>query len=397
MIKESETMEKIIILNYHMACGGTEKAMLGFINSLDYSKYKVVLYLMYREGPLLEKIPQQVEIKTIDFDNEKARFFASVKVKNKGIKVYAWKIYRKLLRAFKGDGKALSGMYDKVVKSHVISEDSCDYLCDFSGYGHFQSVFGATKINARKKTMWIHDERMDWLERVEKYLPCYDAFFCVSKAVKVAFDKKYPMYKDKSYVMYNYIDVEGIRKSAEIESEARMMTGDNKLLTVGRIVDQKGYDIAIQIAEILRKRNVDFKWYFVGDGLKFNKMKEMIQAKQLQDRIILLGAKDNPYPYFAKCDIYVQPSRHEGYGLVLAEAKILGKVSVSSDLNSFREQIESGKNGYICELNPRNFADTIEMLINNKEKCREIEERLKKTEMDFSKEINVFYDVIEKK
>ena len=104
-----------------------------------------------------------------------------------------------------------------------------------------------------------------------------------------------------------------------------MSNGKNKILTVGRLSDKKGQDLAIQAAELLKNANVDFVWYFVGDGETKNLLSKMILELHLENNVVLLGGRSNPYPYFENCDIYVQPSRSEGFGISLAEAKLFGK------------------------------------------------------------------------
>ena len=77
----------------------------------------------------------------------------------------------------------------------------------------------------------------------------------------------------------------------------------------------------------------------------------------LQKNVILLGAKVNPYPFIKMCDIYVQPSVHEGYGLSLQEARILCKPIVAPDIPAFKELIDSGVNGTLAELYSPSFFE----------------------------------------
>ena len=62
----------------------------------------------------------------------------------------------------------------------------------------------------------------------------------------------------------------------------------------------------------------------------------------LQDIFLLLGSKSNPYKYMRICDIYVQPSIWEGFGITVSEAKILCKPILVNNIPEFKQQIDEG-------------------------------------------------------
>ena len=83
----------------------------------------------------------------------------------------------------------------------------------------------------------------------------------------------------------------------------------------------------------------------------------------LQKDFLLLGAVENPYPYYVQTDIYVHATRFEGKSIAIQEAQILGCPVIASDCNGNREQIENGIDGILCSLTPEAIADSIKELI----------------------------------
>lgn len=164
---------------------------------------------------------------------------------------------------------------------------------------------------------------MPWIVNVSRYFKYYDTIFGVSKAIINSFNSLYPAEQIKSKIIYNVIDTrEIIRKSKEFLPQ-EFSNEVFKIVTVGRLTEQKGYDIAIDAANELKKKKIPFIWYVIGDGRDKNKLHHLVENKNLHSKFILLGRKNNPYPYIKNCDLYVQPSRHEGYGLAVLEARTL--------------------------------------------------------------------------
>lgn len=387
-------MKKIAILNYHMACGGTEKAMIALLNSLDYNQIQVTLYLLFKEGPLLNDIPKQVDVQEIRFKKDKYRNYVSEIRGLKTIQTSYLKLERKIFKILNKVNYEDGTIFEAVLKQVIVPDVEFDLVCDFSGYGFFPTIVAAKLFRAKQRCTWIHDEKCFWLKRVEKSLDNFDRIFCVSISVKQNFLKMYPQYQSKTEVFYNLIDAQEIKNKATNFVVSDIMNEQNVLLTVGRLVEQKGYDIAIKTALLLKEKNILFKWYFIGDGDKKEEMEELIRKFKLQNEVILLGRKDNPYPYMKKCTLYVQPSRNEGYPVVIVEARALGCVIVASDIPSIGEQIIDGVNGYLVQLDEKAFANKIEELLRDEEKREKVKKELQNEKIDYSDNIKKLYNLL---
>ena len=142
------------------------------------------------------------------------------------------------------------------------------------------------------------------------------------------------------------------------------------ILSVGRLTEQKGFDISIEAAKILKKENVNFKWVVLGDGELREELEKQIND-DIKDNFLLIGKRNNPYPYFEHCDFVVQSSRYEGKSIVLDEAKIFSKPIICANYNTAKDQITHGENGIIVPLeDPIALAKTI-IDLNNDVKLKE--------------------------
>ncbi|MCW5198038.1 glycosyltransferase [Clostridium perfringens] len=108
---------------------------------------------------------------------------------------------------------------------------------------------------------------------------------------------------------------------------------------------------------------------------------------------MLLGSKSNPYPYIKSCDIYVQPSIWEGFGITVSEAKILNKPIVVSDIPEFIEQIENNKTGLVySDIN--DMINKIKKLILSNELRKGFSNNLKNEDMNNNYELEKFEKIL---
>lgn len=367
-------IKKVLFMAKAFGGGGAEVAMLELINRMPEEEYDITLALLDNDLEYYNRLKRKINIIQIKFTN---------KVAEQLVSMYALpaKILKKL------GVNSVIPYYDMLFNAVAnIFSDEYDLALDFYGYGYFLTGYMAEKIKAKKKATWLHDEDLVWFKNVKRYAGKFDKIFAVSEAVKSSFSKNFPELEEKTEVFYNTIDIDLIIEKSLYPCSERL-TGDFIILTVGRLHSQKGYDIAIKTAKILKESGVSFKWYAIGAGKEKDKLDRLIEKCGVKDCFILLGRRDNPYTYMRQCDIYVQPSRHEGYVITLVEARALNLPIIASDIPSSREQIEDGKNGYIVALNEYAFASKIKDLYHNKELRNRVSEYLKINKPDFSEEL----------
>lgn len=367
-------MKELLIMAKSLGGGGSEVALIELINALPEELYNITLVLLDSDNEYAYRLKKKVDIVQLTF---KSTFTKSL------VSMYAFpaKVLKKLSVNY------YIPYYDLIANSVTnVFEKTYDIAIDFYGYGSFVTAFLATKIQAKKKATWLHDEKLYWIKSVKEYLDKYDKVYGVSQAVVDAFCREYPQYKDKAAVFYNVIDIEEIKRKAKQDAVIPFKDVFN-IVTVGRLTEQKGYDIAINTASILKKKKIDFAWYAIGSGRDEEKLKKLVEKYHLEGQFVFLGRKDNPYPYMKHCDLYVQPSRHEGYGLTIVEARVLGLPIVVSNIRPLAEQIQDGINGYITELSAEALADKIEYLYHNPPQRKKTVAYLKEHPIDFSSEL----------
>ena len=181
---------------------------------------------------------------------------------------------------------------------------------------------------------------------------------------------------------------------------ANLETGFNdgfdgiKILTIGRLAHQKGYDLALDACERLIKKGLKFKWYVLGKGPLRKDMEKEIINRGLDKHFVLLGVKANPYPYIRGADIYVQTSKYEGFGLAIAEARMLNVPVVTTKFDAVYNQMVDGKNGLVVDMNGDSVYRGIMNYITNPSLKDSVINYLKTEKKGNVEEINKFYELI---
>lgn len=382
--------KKIAIVFYIMAVGGAEKALIEFLRRFDTERYDVTLFTLNENGEYLNEISKDIRIEYIECTDTKSILLEDIKHLRirRVIKGIALRI---LIRLCRSDYEKfafpmmtmpkLPGEYDCVIAYKHNCEDTATML---------------TRISAKKRCSWVHNApvKNKNIKSLYRHLNNVSLLFCVSKEVKKEIDNLYPYLADKTIVFYNQIDSQAIINKAQ--ETLPIVFRDVSIMTVGRLHELKGQQMIPATARMLVDAGYDIHWYLVGDGPLREEVEREIEKYGVSDRVILLGTQTNPYPYIKNCDIYVQPSFSEGWGLTVQEARILHKPIVTTPVPVFSEQIVSGENGLIVdEMTPKALFDGIKTLIDHTEMREKFVENLEKEDHDNSKEMQKLYDFIE--
>ena len=345
---------KVLFLIDSLTYGGAEKSLVSLLSLLDYSKIEVDLMMVYRGGIFEDFIPEQVHI--VDFPNPKGVLCEICLVR--------FRFMRRLFPNRHGAEirwQAMSSAYRELEKSYDVA---------IAYQQGFPTYYLSEKVKAIKKFAWVNTD----LEKAG-YLPAFNHPYYnkMDKVVPVS-DRLCEILKVSNYVnrsklftVFDILNVNLIKKMSHEKVQAKTDSKEVTVVTVGRMVPPKGYDLAVEAAKILKSKNFSFKWFFVGDGGMRSEIERMISEYGLEIFIVLVGMTPNPYPYMAMADIYVQTSKFEGFGLTLNEARILNKPVISTNFPVVYNQIKDGENGLICEMTAESIASKIMLLASNEQ------------------------------
>ena len=240
-------------------------------------------------------------------------------------------------------------------------------------------------IKSDQYLMFYHHGAMRHMYHDEiAYKKCKN-IVAVSENLAAALREFNPKYKDKVVAIHNFTDVDGIREKAMKPSEEKFDSTKFHIVSVGRVSQEKGMDIAVRAcAELVKNGYTDICWWIIGDGPAMCEVKETVAQLHMEKYVIMAGMQTNPYPYIRQADLYVQPSRFEAFGLTIIEAMILGKPVIATNSMGACEIIDDGKNGLLCEADAKQMEERIEFLIQNPEKLKELRRAVQ--QIDFTEE-----------
>lgn len=388
-------MKKIAIVTRRMIAGGIEKALISMLEMIPKDKFDITLFVMSRGGEFEKYIPKNIKVKCL-YGEEKSTKDKIVNNFKKGniLQVIRIPIYTTL--AIKS--KRVYKQEEYLAKIIPKQKEKFDLAIAYHTPASFPVVYVSKYLNARKKIAWIHSDVEVYKNELERYISYYNTFdkiYCVSKYGKVKFDNQYPHLKNKTDIFYNIINKDEIIRLSDEKSGFNDNFNGIRILTVARLTKEKGCDIVPEILDSLIKEGLDIKWYLVGDGEERDYLNKRIVEMGLENKLVLLGVKNNPYPYFKNCDIYVQPSRHEGYCITLAEAKLFNKPIITTDFVGAIEQIEDNNTGLIVKFNIDELKDSIKKLIKDNRLREKLIFNLSNLESKNNKGLESLYNLIE--
>ena len=383
---ENTYMKDIHFIHANMYMGGGEKALLCLLKNFDTAKYDVSLSLSFEGGELLDDVPEAVSVEVHPW-TELARDCAALPFGKRMRYIY----YAMRLKAAGSSDKTvwLARIYD--LCHHAAADAVLAYAL-----APISTVILGALSTAKYKAVWVHcllDGDEEYYCPAAPFLREYQTVFCVSEAVRASFCRVFPAYADKAVVMYNLIAPEEIRALAD-EKVLPREPDTFTLCTVTRLSNKKGTEMIPGIVRRLTDDGYRVKWYLVGDGDKRETVEQLAQEYGVTDRLILCGTKKNPYPYMNCCDVYVQPTGAEGFGLSVQEARILCKPIVATDIPAMREQLENGENALLVDWTAGAYAEGIEKLLDSPELRARFCERLKGAVYDNRRELEKLYGFI---
>lgn len=341
-------MKKILFLINSLDGGGAERVLVELVNNMDCTKYEVVVQTIQQGGKFEKLLRSGVCRKSI------ART-GSLRI-NKIISYFVQFILppQMVYRIFVKDNydveiAFLEGFPVKVLaKSNQRNVRKYTWVhIDLYNYYKHQKMFKTIKRNA---------------EAYEKF----DKIFCVSSDVKSAFVKRFGIC-DNVYVQYNVVNDRAIKKMAnEIPEDLHKRGMDEiKLVSVGRLNPQKGFDRLIRSVADLIRDGYSLYLEIIGEGPLKGELQNLIEELQLTSRIKLLGFRQNPYPYMKDSDLFVCSSLAEGFSTVATEATILGVPIISTRVAGMNDLLGDSEYGLIVENDEGSLKNGIKKVLDD--------------------------------
>lgn len=331
---------KVLFFIESLAGGGAEKVLHTIVKHIDKSKFDITVATVAAGGVYEKPISKSVRYEPI------------IKTRNR----FLYKLLYHLIYFY---------LPLRVVYALFLPKGNDIEVAFCEGF--------ATKLLAhssnKNRIAWVHTDMLlnPWTQNIvypsvkkerDTYLK-YSKVVCVSDTVKKSVETKFGV---EAATIYNPIDnAEIIRKSKEEVPlpEKRKL----RMVTLGRLVEQKGYDRLLKVAKRLIDEKCDFELWILGEGPEKEKLTQDIERNKLNNHIRMYGFIPNPYPYIAASDIFVCSSRCEGFSTAATEAVILGLPVVTTLCSGMRELLGDNQYGIIVENEEMTLFEPLKKII----------------------------------
>lgn len=396
-------MKKILFIMPSLFIGGAERSLLGLLNMIDYSAYDVTLFLYRHEGEFLQYIPSKVNM--IPPIEEYATFDVPIKnlLFSKKWRFGIARIWSKIvMKTHCIKTQEQPGVW---MAMQYISKSLLPLLPDIPGkYDVAISFLGIPdvliqKTTAKKKIAWNHTDytilNPDKNRDRELYSKI-DHIVSVSTPCTAQFLKVYPELSNKAVTIENLLSIDFLEQQAS-EQVMDMARKDYEfiLLSIGRYSDAKNFDNIPEICKKIRENGKDVIWYIVGYGSDESLIRQKIHESGMEEFVMLLGKKSNPYPYIKNCDVYVQPSRYEGKAVTVREAQALHKPVVITSFATSASQLIDGYDGIIVPMDNEGCAKGIVQLLDDKKLMKRLSDNTRQVDYSNKNELDKLYQIIE--
>ena len=353
-------MKKVLFLINTLKAGGAEKVLVDTVNNLDPDMYQITVQTLLDMGENKKYLSPHIRYKTI------------VRAKNMFVRRVMTNLLLKVLGA------------DLVYRLFV--KEDYDYEIAFIEGQPTKIISKSTNVKG-KRYAWVHIDLNAFPksfyaygtpEREEAAYRCFDKVICVSEAVKTEFLKKYPIDASRVDVLYNIIDDRAISEAAK-ESAELPCVQKPLLISVGRLVHQKGYDRLLRIHQRLIQEGLLHSLVLIGDGDQREALTSFVQQNGLSDTVMFLGYQSNPHKFVSKADLFVCSSYAEGYSTVVSESVLCNTPVLSTNVAGSHEPADYPRCSIIVENAEEELYEAIKVLLLNPEKLnmlrRDLEDR----------------------
>lgn len=392
--------KNILVVINSLQQGGAEKSCVNFLNSLPENKYEVDLMLLSHSGIFLKEVPKWVNL------IEAPLLLSCLSHSPK-----EWKYYIKLnpaiwFKKIKRTWKAKRQSELSVIQSlwHQWESDipifKKKYDAAIGEALEFCNYFVLTKTNASRKIIWIHTDYDKY-----NYNPMFDISYfskadiiaTMSQIAKENLQKTFPNLASRILFIENITNVKIVREMANIPiyDDAWKEFLGLKIISCGRLEPVKSYKSAIMAATLIKRNGIPFKWILIGDGSERRELQSLKKRMNLDKEFLLVGMRENPYPYIKRADMLVVTSLYEGRSMVIDEAKSLGIPTITTNYSTATNAVEHEETGLICDMTPKSIAQAIIRIYKDKALYQHIRKRLSDGISEYIGDIDKHIAVIE--
>lgn len=373
--------KRIFIAIQYLEIGGAERALIGLLSSLDYTKYEVDLFVYRHSGEFMKFIPDEVNLLP------EIKKYTTL---SRPIKEIVKEGYIDI-----AIGRVLAHLKNKIFNKRHQTKDSIaiyqyvasyttPFMPSFYKRGEYDLAISfliphnivREKILAKQYWAWIHTDYSYVDIDVDYELPVWSAYnkiISISEDVTKGFLSKFPALAPKITIIENILSENFVKEQAEEKVDLSFLPSDSiKFCTVARFSYPKAIDRAVYICKELIDKGLNIYWYIIGYGSDETMIREKIKETQMEKRFVLIGKKENPYPYIKATDFYIQPSRYEGKAVTVREAQILEKPVIITNYPTAHSQLNDGINGVIVPDSIEGAVDGIEAFLKDKDKQNRI-------------------------
>ena len=426
--------KRLLFAIHYLELGGAEISLIGLLQALDYSQYNVDLFVYSHQGELMKYIPQEVNLlpeipayanierpmKDALLAGQFGVVFGRLMAKGRhSLTTTLTQTLTKIktLGLWLGSSLGLrlgSENQDASIFQYVMNGvepwlPSLNYLGEYDLAVSFLTPHNIVlnKVLAKQKVCWIHTDYSKIGVNAKLELPVwsgYDKVVSISSDVTKAFLSVFPTLKDKIVEIHNILSADFVRSRAEemtAEEVAHEMPRDEgviNLLSVGRFSHAKNYDNVPAICRIINCQlsiiNCQCRWYLIGYGGEETLIRQRIAEAGMEGQVIILGKKENPYPYIKACDVYGQPSRYEGNAVTVREAQMLCKPVIVTNYATASSQIQDGLDGIIVPMDNEGCAHGIAQFLRDEMKQFVIKDYLASHDYGNTDEVKKFYELL---
>ena len=400
----AEEMKHILIFSHALELGGAERALIGLLHALDYRKVRVDLFLMRHEGEMMEQIPEQVNLLPEKPQYASLAVPMSTVLRKGQLGVGFGRFLGKLAARSRDQELGItSGSVIGLEYSHKYTRRFMpkvgDRQYDLAVSFLTPHYFVAEKVRAGKKIAWIHTDytkiRVDRESELRMW-SCYDHIASISDTVGECFTQVFPELADRLVKIENILPAAIIRRAAGVECPTDFpRDGAIRLLSIGRYCEAKNFDNVPDICRRIRETGLNVKWYLIGFGGDEDLIRSKIAEAGMEDHVIMLGKREDPYPYIASCDLYCQPSRYEGNSVTVREAQMLAKPVVITRYPTSASQLEEGVDGIIVPMDNAGCAAGIAALIRDPQKMKAISEACRRGDYSNARQAEKLMELME--